>query len=369
MSREHYSDRRRVDSREGKDRTRMKGCSSYVYNPARRENMSSSHMDQSPSHSNCSNIHMGSEKELTLRGNGSCMDGISLEKMNSRMSRESRNVYTVDRVPRLSQDMRKAVPPVDERGSGSLHGDQASYAHSDGECHNKREQTLMVHRNGRQYSGELRKGEGKGKGEMSSSRMGQVETGSHSSRERVIHGMNTNNEKEREEKSAGNVSASKVSLASVASQESKVSSASSQLSQGSKVSSSREASKGHRAKLMSESRRNMVSNAAEQERNVAKIGSSTSEQVCANLYYIKRGNNIRSEMRNKITGMNSIRFNSYNDFIYGNEGNKMGEFSNHIMEPVKRKMSSASSSTLNNLSSLFAIDSFRMNSMGKRERV
>ncbi|ANQ06230.1 Alpha/beta hydrolase [Plasmodium coatneyi] len=292
VSRERYPDGRRIDSKDGKDGSRMKVCSSYVYNPARRENMSPSSMNQSPSYNSRSNVHVGSEKESMQRINGSSMNGgSSSEGMNSRRSRESRNVYTVDRVPKFSQDMKNAGSPVGEGGS---------HTHSDGRWNNEREQAMRAHRNGGQYSGESRRGVG------------------------------------------ACISPSKESLASVSSIGSKISSVNSG------------PSKGDRGKVIIECRRNMEGNSTEQGRSVIKGGCSTSELLCTKPDYKKGGNNIRKEMRNKITDMNSHKFNSYNDFIYGNQENKGGDCPNQVMEPVQREVSSASSSTLNNLNSLFA---------------
>ncbi|KJP88389.1 hypothetical protein AK88_02005 [Plasmodium fragile] len=309
-SRERYPDGRRIDSREGKDKNRLKGgCSSYVYNPTKRENVtSSSHMSHSPSPSSRSNIHMGSEKDLAQRGNVNCMYYSSSEKMNSKRSRESRNVYTVDRVPRVSLDMNNALPPVDERGSGSLQGSDRSYAHRDGKCDNGREQAMGSHRNGRQCSAESRRvgGVGGGKGGMSG-----MNTGSYSSRGHVIRGMNSDNDRMFEGKGGVNGSASNVSLVSGASKESKASNVNSEPSKGSKVSSSDAAPKDERANAMSEGR------------IAIKGGSSTSEHAYAIPYYSKRGNNIRKEMKNKIGDMSSLKLNSYHDFIYGIKKTKL----------------------------------------------
>ncbi|CAA9986446.1 alpha/beta hydrolase, putative [Plasmodium knowlesi strain H] len=292
VSRERYPDGRRIDSKDGRDRSRMKVCSSYVYNPARRENISPSNMDHSSSQCSRSDVYMGSEQDLAQRGNGTCMGGSSSEKVNSRRSGESRNIYSVDRVPRISQDMKSVgSSPVSERGS---------YARSYEQCNNGREETtIRGHRNGEQYSSESRKG-------------------------------------------GGNMNPSKASLASVSSNDSKISSV------------GRGPFKEERAKVMNESRRNMQSDTIKQGSSVVKEGCATSEHVYSKNYYKKEGNRIRKEMENKITDINNQKINRYNEFIYGNQENKMGDCPNEIMEPVQREVSSASSSTLNNLNSLFA---------------
>ncbi|SBT70326.1 alpha/beta hydrolase, putative [Plasmodium malariae] len=79
-----------------------------------------------------------------------------------------------------------------------------------------------------------------------------------------------------------------------------------------------------------------------------------SKEICAKPYFINR-NNVRKGMKNNMPDIHKSSFNSFNDFIYDEQKDEI-RANNKIVEPVKRDVSSASS-TLNNISSLYAYHS------------
>ncbi|SBT31594.1 alpha/beta hydrolase, putative [Plasmodium ovale wallikeri] len=81
--------------------------------------------------------------------------------------------------------------------------------------------------------------------------------------------------------------------------------------------------------------------------------SQGSKEACAKPYYIDR-NDVRADLKNVIPEVRNGKFNSFNDFIYAEEKDDLGE--NPVMAPLKRDVSAASS-TLNNLNTLFGYNS------------
>ncbi|SBS80164.1 alpha/beta hydrolase, putative [Plasmodium ovale] len=88
--------------------------------------------------------------------------------------------------------------------------------------------------------------------------------------------------------------------------------------------------------------------------------SQGSKEACAKPYYIDR-NNVRADLKNVIPGVSNGKFNSFNDFIYAEEKEELGE--NPVMAPLKRDVSAASS-TLNNINTLFAYNSISNERLG-----